>query len=85
LTRALGHNPNVKVDILSFEPAKGDKLLLCTDGLSDLLSDAEISSILSEHPCDEAADFLVTRANANGGSDDISLVLLEVTEVLASN
>lgn len=85
VSRALGHNPNVETDILSFEPAEGDKILLCTDGLSDLLSDKDICSILSEHPCDEAADLLVAQATASGGSDNISLVLLEVTGVRASN
>jgi protein phosphatase len=85
VTRALGHHPSIEPDIFSFEASKRDKILLCTDGLTDLLSDQEICSIIGEQPLHKAVDLLVAQANANGGSDNISLVLLEVTQVLASD
>jgi protein phosphatase len=83
VTRSLGHHPCIEPDILSFEVAEGDRVLLCTDGLSNLVSDQEICSIVSGNSLDEGSDLLVARANGNGGSDNISLVLLEVTRVFS--
>jgi protein phosphatase len=62
--------------ILKLQPA--DRLLLCSDGLTEMLKDAEIQSILQqERDVDQACRGLVDAANAAGGNDNITVLLLE--------
>lgn len=78
ITRALGLKDSVEVD-LSEQPARdGDILLLCSDGLSDLLDDHEILANVREHAADPdgACQALVDRANAKGGDDNITVLLI---------
>jgi serine/threonine protein phosphatase PrpC len=78
ITRALGLKEAVEVDLRE-EPAEpGDILLLCSDGLSDLLEDEEILAIVREHPIDLdfACRALVDRANYKGGDDNITALLI---------
>jgi len=76
LTRALGTDEHVDVDVRMFEPLAGDVLLLCSDGLTGVLDDRVIASILAGHrELDAAAEQLVTCANACGGPDNITVVL----------
>jgi protein phosphatase len=56
----------------------GDKLLLCTDGLTDLVADAEIKSAVVGVPITQSLDVLVELANGRGGLDNISIILLEI-------
>ncbi|MGH8005158.1 MAG: Stp1/IreP family PP2C-type Ser/Thr phosphatase [Limisphaerales bacterium] len=81
ITRALGIRPAVKVDI-SLEPVKkGDLYLFCSDGLSGMISDDEILEILLASPnLEKAAASLIARANANGGDDNVTVVLVRVIE-----
>ncbi|HLG93351.1 MAG TPA: protein phosphatase 2C domain-containing protein, partial [candidate division Zixibacteria bacterium] len=81
ITRALGIRPAVKVDI-SLEPVKtGDLYLFCSDGLSGMISDDEILEILLANlNLEKAAAGLIARANANGGDDNVTVVLVRVTE-----
>ena len=60
---------------LQFSP--GDKLLLCSDGLSGLCSDREIGEILRYHPIEEATELLIAAANQRGGYDNITVVVIE--------
>jgi protein phosphatase len=79
ITRALGLRETVDVD-LSEQPARpGDILVLCSDGLSDLLDDHEILAEVQEHDGDlqEACQALVDRANAKGGDDNITVLLVQ--------
>lgn len=62
---------------------KGDILLLCTDGLTDLVSDDEINQVLDSQPLEDAGAELIDLANQRGGHDNITLILLEVPEKLA--
>ena len=67
---------NVTVDVEHHRLADGDRLLLCTDGLTDLVSEVEIAALLDSHPRpDEACRALVDRALASGGRDNITVVL----------
>ena len=67
---------SVKVDVEHHRLADGDRLLLCTDGLTDLVSEVEIAALLDSHPRpDEACRALVDRALASGGRDNITVVL----------
>ncbi len=56
----------------------GDMLLLCSDGLTDLVGDDEIAGTLYSRPADEAAEYLVKLANSRGGHDNITLVIVQV-------
>ena len=83
LTRALGVRPAVDVDLLIARPRPGDLYLLCSDGLSKMLTDDEVKRILGEEPDLElAARRLVDRANEDGGRDNITVVLVGVRAAL---
>jgi len=56
----------------------GDMLLLCSDGLTDLVSDDEIAAALYNQPAEEAAEYLIMLANSRGGHDNITLVIIQV-------
>jgi protein phosphatase len=79
ITRALGIAGEVDVDLFEVHLTQGDRVLLCSDGLSDEVSNEEIARVLfsSIDPTDAAED-LVRRANANGGIDNISVVVIDV-------
>jgi hypothetical protein len=57
-----------------------DLLLMCSDGLTDMVSDADILGILSDKPIDEAVDDLLMQANDNGGHDNITAIVIRVPE-----
>ncbi len=85
ITRALGMRPDVDVELRP-DPlplARGDVLLLCSDGLTDLVGDSEIASLCQQHMASGPAvvcQELVTLANARGGYDNITVELLHVLE-----
>ena len=79
ITRALGLGPDVSADTFPVPVRKGDRVLLCSDGLTDELDDEEIALALSTIADPQvAAEDLVARANAHGGADNISVVLVDV-------
>ncbi|MDQ2754926.1 MAG: protein phosphatase 2C domain-containing protein [Actinomycetota bacterium] len=79
LTRALGVDPDVSVDLHVLEPRKGDRYLLCSDGLCREVSDTQIASILRRlADPNEAARELVSEARLRGGSDNITVVLVDI-------
>jgi PPM family protein phosphatase len=81
LTRALGVEGDVRVDETKVEVREGDRLLLCTDGLTGMLSEEEIESILRDvRDPQEAVDRLVREANRAGGIDNITAVIIDFTE-----
>jgi serine/threonine protein phosphatase PrpC len=79
LTRALGVEPNIEVDIIDLAPRHGDRYLLCSDGLPREVSDDQIAAVLSRfsNPV-EAAKELVAVANLRGGNDNITVVVIDV-------
>lgn len=81
ITRALGVEPGVEVDVQEQPLLPGDIYLLCSDGLFDMLDDQEIAAIIQEHPQDAQAAVrsLVAAANDKGGYDNISLILVRAT------
>ena len=81
ITRALGLDSDVQVDSLELLPYRGDRLLLCSDGLTNEVADDEVGSILRRlaDPT-EAAKELVSQARAHGGSDNITAVVIDVTD-----
>jgi PPM family protein phosphatase len=80
VTRALGIEPTVELELQELAVEVGDTYMMCSDGLSDLVSDNEIAKILLEANGNitEAADKLVEAANDNGGSDNISVVITKI-------
>jgi PPM family protein phosphatase len=79
LTRALGVGPEVEVDGAVHDVSAGDRLVLCSDGLSNELSDDEIVSVLAKNETVTAsADDLVGRALEAGGRDNVSVVVAQV-------
>ena len=82
ITRAVGTEADVDVDTFSIEPASADLFLICSDGLTDMVDDQTIIQAVEKHRgnLDEAAKALVGAANRGGGEDNITVVLLEVSD-----
>ncbi|MDO8224938.1 protein phosphatase [Bacillus licheniformis] len=79
LTKALGTDQSVSIDTRSFDIEPGDKLLLCSDGLTNKVEGTELKDILqSDSAPQEKVNLLVDKANQNGGEDNITAVLLEL-------
>jgi PPM family protein phosphatase len=80
IVRALGMRETVEVDVLHLDPQAGDIFLMCSDGLSGMISDAEIGRITWEHrdDLDKGCSVLIERANENGGHDNVTVVLMRV-------
>jgi PPM family protein phosphatase len=81
LTRAVGTNSTVEVDTDEQALLVGDFVLLCSDGLTRMVTDPEIAStLLTSTSAQEAADRLVDLANENGGVDNVSVIVMRVDE-----
>ena len=81
ITRALGTEADVDVDTFTREAEPDDVYLLCSDGLTDMLSDREILELLDGAPAlDVAARRLVEAANSRGGEDNITVVVFEMVQ-----
>jgi protein phosphatase len=79
VVRALGMKEAVQVDIHTETPKVGDCYMLCSDGLSGMITDDTIAHVLqSERDLDRAVERLIDMANDNGGVDNISVVLARV-------
>jgi PPM family protein phosphatase len=82
ITRALGPEPSVEVDTWTYPARAGDVLLLCSDGLTSMISEERIGQILVSAPgLDQAADALIGAANEAGGRDNITVVLVRLEDV----
>ena len=82
VTRALGIRPTVDVDVRELEMEPGDFLLLCSDGLSDLVQDEELFAVVKAVSGDlqQACDDLIRLANQRGGKDNITLLLIHIDQ-----
>ena len=81
ITRALGLDGRLDVDPLQLIPVEGERLLLCSDGLSDEVHEDEIASILRQQPDPQnAARALVDLANERGGGDNVTVVVIDVVD-----
>lgn len=82
VTRALGGKADLQVDMQVQTMQPGDVLLLCSDGLTTMLTDDEIADVVDEHNGDieKAAPALIDAANARGGEDNITVLLLKFEE-----
>ena len=78
ILRAIGTRLNLAVDINAVDVQHGDRYLLCTDGLSGMLSDREIQEAMGADPLSNVAPSLIECANQAGGTDNVTLVVAEV-------
>lgn len=79
ITRAVGAMDTVEIDFFHEELKSGDIVLICSDGLTNMLEDEEIGNILRERiSIEEKAEKLVEAANNNGGKDNIAVILIDV-------
>ncbi|MDD3279787.1 MAG: Stp1/IreP family PP2C-type Ser/Thr phosphatase [Lachnospiraceae bacterium] len=76
ITRAIGTGENVKIDFFDIKLSPGDQLVMCSDGLSNMVSDEEIFDIVKNTE-DNLSRALIDRANANGGKDNIAAIVIE--------
>ena len=81
VTRAMGIDRSVQVDVFSHLVRTGDRLVLCSDGLVDEVPDTDIARVLTEHTDpQETAEVLVMVANANGGRDNTTVIVLDILD-----
>ena len=79
ITRALGSDPDMYADHFSLEVNNGDRVILCSDGLSSMISDSELEAVaVSSATPQQAADNLVAAALTAGGSDNVTVVVVDV-------
>lgn len=78
LTRAVGLDPDLVVDVIEISVLEGDRLLLCSDGLTSMIDDAQISELLGHSNLEETVWVLIEAANRAGGHDNITLAAVDV-------
>ncbi len=78
ITRSVGFEQQVQVDLMGVELEEGDILLLCCDGLSNLVEDDEILRVIQDSPLEDAPAKLIQLANDRGGDDNITAVVIGV-------
>jgi len=79
IVRALGMKSSIEVDIIIEQPRMGDLYVLCSDGLSGMISDTEIGGMaVEEGDLDKLCERLISTANANGGVDNITVVCARI-------
>jgi len=80
ITRSVGYQEEVEADVQKIEVHMGDKILLCSDGLSNQVDDDEMEKIVVQNPIKESCQQLVKLANDKGGEDNVTVLLSEVLD-----
>ncbi len=80
ITRAVGLKATVQPDVREMEGLQGDMLLICSDGLSDLLKPEEIKKVATKYKPEKAVKALVSHANKRGGRDNITVILIHLAK-----
>jgi PPM family protein phosphatase len=81
ITNALGAGPRFRLDLTTFDVRVGDRFLLCSDGVSMLVSEGLMAQILADHTPQAAVEALVAEANDRGSPDNVTAVVVEVAAV----
>ncbi len=81
LSRAVGVWPRVSIDVVLGKPLPGDTYLLCSDGLSKMVSDESVGAVLRDNPPKKAVELLIAAANANGGLDNVTVIVIRVDSI----
>lgn len=79
ITQAVGTGESVDAEIMEIEKKRGDKYLICSDGLYEYISEEEMLKLVQFSPADHAADVMLEKALERGGKDNITLLIAEVT------
>ena len=79
ITRSVGFEQSVQVDLMGLELEPGDSIVVCCDGLSNMVEDREILALIEQHGVD-AVEALVDLANERGGDDNITVALIQLAE-----
>jgi len=77
ITRAIGTSRELEVDILELEAEKGDIFLLCTDGLTNMISEDEIYRVIIDNEPEKACAELIEAAKSKGGEDNITVIVIK--------
>ena len=78
ITRAIGAGDDVDADFFEVDLNEGDRILICTDGLTNMVEDQDIRDIVLQNiPLEERVELLVRTANRNGGKDNITVMMIE--------
>jgi serine/threonine protein phosphatase PrpC len=87
VTRALGVEPSVEVEVQEIDVVKGDYILMCSDGLPDMVEDEDIHLTIStfNNNIDTIGQQLIKLANDNGGRDNVSVILVRVVDAFPAN
>lgn len=78
ITRSVGYDQSVKVDVVFRTYSPGDVFLLCSDGLTGMVSNEKIAQILSNNSLEKVAQICIDEANAAGGTDNISCLVVSL-------
>lgn len=80
ITRSVGFQSDVDIDLLVRELEEGDRFLLCSDGLTNLVDDGDLGKVVSKNPAKEACQKLIELANKRGGDDNVTAIIASVLE-----
>ena len=82
LTRSIGPSEKIEIEVNEMKPLplSNDRFVICSDGLFNLVKEAEIAEIVSEVSTDEAVQYLIDLANERGGTDNITILLIDTNE-----
>ncbi len=75
ITRALGSDEQVRADLFEYKIKPGSRYLVCSDGLYDLVDEKTIHEIIIHNTLEKAVELLITKANDNGGNDNITVII----------
>lgn len=81
ITRSVGFQREVDIDVMVKIPREGDKYLLCSDGLTNMVEDSEILEVIENNNLKDACNILVDMANARGGDDNVTVILSRISNV----
>jgi type VI secretion system protein ImpM len=79
ITRAVGGQLTLALDMVRFQAVSGDRYLLCSDGLDKELSEAEIAELMAVGSCQSAAEALINHALSRSGRDNITVLVAELS------
>jgi protein phosphatase len=77
ITRAIGSSPDIQVDIINQEIKENDIYVVCTDGLTNMVCEKEISETVSDNEPEAACSKLIEAANRQGGDDNITVIVIK--------
>ena len=81
ITRAVGASEDIKVDFFEVDLERGDRILMCSDGLSNMVEDDMLYDIIKNTYICDVVDELIDEAKNNGGSDNIAVIVIDPYDV----